>query len=644
MLMRLYLTAIFLLVVLVSNTFAQVKQSRSYQAGFSVKTLKDSSRIYKPNTPVNDNLHFRPVELDIWYPSNEKSSEPIYYGELFHSFEERANRYQGDEEYTGIVDELAQQIIATLSKGKIDKDILLKRKTNSYHNLSPIGEKLPLIIYLAGFNGMGFENSMMLEELATQGYLVVSIWSFGRYPGNMTNNKRDMMEQVYDAAFALKYISEKSTFNVDVDRIGIIGCSWGGMSAAVLLNQHPEIKAMVSLDGSETHYFGDSDTDDRDLREIDEDNLINPEKSTAAYLHLESGNKFEDFEPTGQYNYFDKLKNNKYYTRFLVGKHEDFLCWSTLIDSTSVSSKIYKDIITSTQLFLDKHLKYENGYDSYYQKLMLRDDVSKKPFELDTTAAKHAVQGTIVNAETGEHIPYVNVGVLGQNIGTVSDRNGNFSLELNEQQLADTLRFSCIGYQRLVISLQQFVLEKKIIKLRTEQNELQEIIIAAKGLKSRVIGNRTRSKFISTPFGYRQLGAEIGIKIPIRNTPTYVDSFNFYVPYNQLQGKAIFRLNIYSIKDNKAFHNLLKENILVEVGPGQTGKIVLPLRQYNIILKDDVIVSLEWVAHDGNLQKGDRLSFSLGFFNHGTYVRYASQAEMDKKFGLGVGFNLNVRY
>lgn len=644
MLMRLYLPAIFLLVVLASHTFCQVKQSKLYHAGFTVKALKDSSRIYKPNTSINDSLHFRPVELDIWYPSNEESSKPLHYGALFNLFEERANRYQGDKRYTGIVDELAQQIIATLNKDQVDKDILLKRKTNSYSDLSPIQEKLPLIIYMAGFNGMGFENSMMLEELAMQGYLVVSVWSVGRYPGNMTNNKLDMMEQVHDATFALKYITENSPFNVDIDKVGVIGYSWGGMSAAVLLDQRPEIKAMVSLDGSETHYFGDSEADDKSLREIDEANLLNPEKSAAAYLYLESGNKFEEVEPTGQYNYFNNLRNNKYYTRFLESKHEDFLCWSALIDSTSTSSKIYKDIIASTQLFLDKHLKHKNGYDSYYQKLALREDVSNKPFEPDTALVKHAVQGTIVNAETGKPVPYVNVGILGQNLGTVSDRNGNFSIELNKQQLEDTLRFSCIGYQGRVMPLQQFGREKKIIKLKTEQNELQEVTIAAKGLKSRIIGNRTRSKFISTPFSYKQLGAEIGVKIPIRNKPTYVDSFNFYIPYNQLRGKALFRLNIYSIKDNNPHHNLLKENILVEVGPGQTGQIVLPLKQYDIILNDDVIVSLEWVAHDGKLQKGDRLSFSLGFFNHGTYVRYASQAEMDKKFGLGVGFNLNVRY
>lgn len=642
--MRLYLTAILLLVVLVSHTFAQVNQAKRYQAGFTVKALTDSSRIYKPNTSTNDSLHFRAVELDIWYPSNEKSSKPLHYGALFNLFEERANRYQGGEKYTGIVDELAQQIIATLNKDQVDKDILLKRKTNSYSDLPPIQEKLPLVIYMAGFNGMGFENSMMLEQLAMQGYLVVSIWSVGRYPGNMTNNKLDMMEQVHDAAFALKYITERSSFNVDAGKVGIIGYSWGGMSAAILLNLQPEIKAMVSLDGSETHYFGDSEADDRDLHEIDEANLLNPGKATAAYLYLESENKFEEFEPTGQYNYFNQLKNNKYYTRFLGSKHEDFLCWSALIDSTSASSKIYKDIIVSTQLFLDKYLKHENGYDSHYQKLALRDDVSTKPFEPATDLTKHAVHGTIVNAETGKSVPYVNVGVLGQNLGTVSDRNGNFSIELNKQQMADTLRFSCIGYQGRVMPLQQFGREKKIIKLKTEQNELQEVIIAVKGLKSRIIGNRTRSKFISTPFSYKQLGAEIGVKIPIRNKPTYVDSFNFYIPYNQLRGKAVFRLNIYSIKDNKPHHNLLKENILVEVSPGQTGKIVLPLKQYNIILNDDVIVSLEWVAHDGKLQKGDRLSFSLGFFNHGTYVRYASQAEMDKKFGLGVGFNLNVRY
>lgn len=51
---------------------------QTYYAGFKSFQLKDSTRIYKPNTAPTDKLHFRPLELNIWYPSSDKKgAEPV---------------------------------------------------------------------------------------------------------------------------------------------------------------------------------------------------------------------------------------------------------------------------------------------------------------------------------------------------------------------------------------------------------------------------------------------------------------------------------------------------------------------------------------------------------------------------------------
>jgi hypothetical protein len=45
------------------------------------------------------------------------------------------------------------------------------------------------------------------------------------------------------------------------------------------------------------------------------------------------------------------------------------------------------------------------------------------------------------------------------------------------------------------------------------------------------------------------------------------------------------------------------------------------LKKYNIILKEDVIVTLEWISNEGENKKGEAIFFSLGFFNTGTLIR-----------------------
>jgi dipeptidyl aminopeptidase/acylaminoacyl peptidase len=157
---------------------------------------------------------------------------------------------------------------------------------------------------MAGINGMGFENYRILENLAKNGYVVVSIWSVGLYPGNMTNEKKDMMEQVYDAEFALKKLKDQYKIKIDFEKIGILGCSWGGMSAAVLINRNPTIRTFVSLDGSETHYFGESVEESNYLDDIHNSSLLNPEEKSITYLYLESGDKLDDYTPNREYHYY----------------------------------------------------------------------------------------------------------------------------------------------------------------------------------------------------------------------------------------------------------------------------------------------------------------------------------------------------
>ncbi|MCK5678013.1 MAG: hypothetical protein KAH72_06020, partial [Flavobacteriaceae bacterium] len=228
----------FVLGIFISfNFFGQVDKEIIYQAGFKTEVLIDSSRIYKPNTSEKNNLHYRPVELDIWYPSNEKSKSNLLFGDLFGLFEQRANQYQ-DEDFTGITQELSQYYALGFGMEIEDGKRMLKIKTNSYKNSQIANGKFPLIIYMAGYNGMGFENFRILEKLAENGFVVVSIWSVGRYPGNMTNDKLDTMQQVYDAEFALNFLKINSQFNIDFDNIGVLGLSWGGMSAAILQDRN----------------------------------------------------------------------------------------------------------------------------------------------------------------------------------------------------------------------------------------------------------------------------------------------------------------------------------------------------------------------------------------------------------------------
>ncbi|MGI9546015.1 MAG: carboxypeptidase-like regulatory domain-containing protein [Flavobacteriaceae bacterium] len=630
--------------------------SQQYHAGYTSIIIIDSSRIYKPNSIYTDELHYRALELDMWYPAEHSQDQPSSFGDLFKLFEERAVRYDDTEDFRGVVDELALFYVSELGLGN-DAEQLLSIKTNSYKDAIPISDRFPLIIYMAGFNGMGFENYKLLENLAQNGFIVVSIWSVGRYPGNMTNEREDMMEQVYDAEFALNYLSRDNRFDIDSKNTGVLGCSWGGMSAAVLVNRNLRIKSMVSLDGTETHYFGESDTNayfngsggsdnDRYIRDIYNSELVNVEKQRIKYLYFESGDKLTEFTPTEEYHYYKKLKSEKYYLRFTRSKHEDFTCIPSILKASENSVETYASLSALSLNFFQYSLGNKGGFLSNWQTVNALDHTTDHPLEWvkKDKLVFMSVKGEVLDTKSKKPLQYVNVGIINKEIGTVSDGQGKFSLDIPNELINDTLRLSMIGYKPFEIVVRKIENSGRSItaSLEEEVSELDEVVLTTRAFKRKNLGNKTKSKFLGTGFGFDQLGAEMGVKINVKQQ-TFVDAFNFHISYNRLSAQSIFRLNFYNVKKGKPFENILRQQILVPIEPQQTGAITIDLRPYNIVLEEEVIVGLEWVDNKGENKKGEAIFFSMGFLNTGTLYKKSSQARFVKHSSLGVGFNLDVR-
>ena len=545
----------WLLLILSNWTWAQEST-----AGFRSFHLVDSTRIYQPHTTPQDSLHFRPVDVDIWYPSEQKNEKPLTFGDLFGLFEQRALKYQVGTNYSGMTRELAQLYVAELGVGT-DGQELLGIKTRSYANVQPSGKKHPVILYLAGLNGMSFENYKLLEDLARHGFVVVAIWSVGRYPGNMTNQMDDMLEQVEDAEFALQQLKSGKMVPVDSQSVGILAYSWGGMSGAVLVNRNPGIKAMVSLDGSETHYFGESDIDadgdntDQLIREIYDSHLLMPQQQQLTYLYFESGDKLNDFTPTSVYSYYDQLPSEKYYLRMKNGTHADFSCIPFILHASKAAVDIYKNIEAATVSFFQTTLQYSDTFSDEWKKLTSLDFTTEQPYAVSQPATRKTaeISGQVTDSQTGEPMRYVNMGLLNRETGTVTDTVGQFHLPVDEKWGDDTLRISCIGYRPVEYRVSDLLGRDMPLQIKMDKqvNELNEVVVIAKAFRRKTLGNKTESRFLSTGFRYDQLGAEMGIRIRIRKPAVAVDAFHFSISYNRLSTPSVFRVNFYDIQNGK---------------------------------------------------------------------------------------------
>ena len=256
--------------------------------------------------------------------------------------------------------------------------------------------------------------------------------------------------------------------------------------------------------------------------------------------------------------------------------------------------------------------------------------------------AQHILQGRIIDAFTKEPLPFVNIGVLKKELGTVSNEDGFFFLEVPDLFAKETLRFSMIGFDERdfqVADLEAILLSNNTLVLAEQTTFLEEVVLTAeKKWDTRVSGNSTTSKLLITGFTSNQLGNEIALFVKVKKTPAYIDGIQFSVVEN-IYPEVRFRVNVYSSDYRFPNENILKENIFVTLKQSE-GLISVDLKEYDILVDDDVFISLEWIDEDLG---SEGLWFSAGVFGKSIYARSTSQAEWKKQRGLSLGMSVTLR-
>lgn len=250
--------------------------------------------------------------------------------------------------------------------------------------------------------------------------------------------------------------------------------------------------------------------------------------------------------------------------------------------------------------------------------------------------------GQLIDADTEEPLPYVNIGLVNQNIGTVTDEAGYFELEVPGNGFADaTLRFSMIGFEPQDFTLQEYRDQKILtIPLKEKATALEEVVLTTKRNKyqTKILGNKTTSQLIYAAFTTNKLGNEMGFLVRGRKNPMILKKFNVSLVENDY-GPIRFRLNFYDLKDGLPNETLLNENIIVETDI-QSGIVSKDLTPYEIVIDQDFFVAIEWIEDLGP----GKLFFSGGFFGSPLIAREVSQGTWSKVGSASVGMNVEVRY
>ncbi len=220
-----------------------------HAVGFRVVQQYDRTREFKPEMdPATGQKtvgeRARPIQTLIWYPAASKGKN-LRYVDYVHTRYSEANfaltATQRDEalakteaNWTRRLGEGAKQLMT--SEREIGRDVPFAKG------------KFPVVIYAAGAGGVADENADLCEYLASHGYLVLASTSMAARDKDIGDTMESAEPQIADILYLVNYAEKLGS--ADIQRVGTIGWSWGGMTNLFAASRDDRFDAVVSLDGT----------------------------------------------------------------------------------------------------------------------------------------------------------------------------------------------------------------------------------------------------------------------------------------------------------------------------------------------------------------------------------------------------------
>jgi hypothetical protein len=247
------------------------------------------------------------------------------------------------------------------------------------------------------------------------------------------------------------------------------------------------------------------------------------------------------------------------------------------------------------------------------------------------------IKGIVLDSSNNVPLEYVSIGVVDTPFGTITDGKGEFNLAINGQSASAIVRFSMIGFKSQTFSLDELSNKKNVIKLENEPVKLPEVIVKPFSGKLKKVGTTDYTKpgqvcgWSGTEFGK---GSEEGLKIALGNQIVRLQSLHIRI-WMQSFDSCLFRLHIRNIVNGLPSNELLNDNILLIITE-KSGWANIDLKKYNLVFKDDIALTIEWIKVIGSHQ--DRV---VKFSNHNQQIGNNILFNVKEKQGCFYAKNAN---
>jgi len=239
-------------------------------------------------------------------------------------------------------------------------------------------------------------------------------------------------------------------------------------------------------------------------------------------------------------------------------------------------------------------------------------------FSLGATSFLNAqiiVIGKVSAKESDRPLSYVNIGVFEANIGTISDPDGSFILEIPNELQDDTLIFSLIGYDRVYHPINQIEggEELQIILTSTAITLDPVVVEAGKKVKSKRLG-WMRGGDGTLPVESSDGGACTTLLLKAPSAPFYIDEVHLRILYNT-KDTILFRLRLFDVDPLTGMpgDDFLEKEVFIKAQK-RAGWIKQSVSDHQILVpKDRFYLGFEWIENRAN--RDSLISSFKDFYN-----------------------------
>ncbi len=247
------------------------------------------------------------------------------------------------------------------------------------------------------------------------------------------------------------------------------------------------------------------------------------------------------------------------------------------------------------------------------------------------------ISGTVFEMNGEIPVEFVNIGIVGKNVGTIADQNGKYKLQIKPEYYSDTLCFSSIGYYPYSVKVSDFIdLNNGNVSLAKRLYSLTEVVVRPKKYRQKTLGITERKRMDTYIHEAENESGTLmnnsGIAIIKEVNINIVGAGTSDIQKDSI----LLRINIYKVHQEKQFENILSSPILTKQGIKH--KITVDLRHLNLVVEGNFLVTFERLSYDYNNYVG-LLFLPIGDSSHNSYVRRASHGTWVKLSG---GISISV--